>query len=340
MIIQAKNIRRTFRSTKKKEGLKGALQLLIHPEYQHHEALKGVSFSIDSGSFTGLIGANGAGKTTLLKILSGLIPPTSGEANVLGYEPFKRPLEFRKKIALVMGQKAQLWWDLPAIDAFDLLRAIYEIPNPVYRERIHTLACLLDVEPHLNTQIRRLSLGERMKMELIGALIHWPSVIFLDEPTIGLDVLAAHKLREFLRIFNQREKATIILTSHNMDDIERLCSRVLILKSGELIYDGHPAGLTQEGQRTLRVRLLETPSLKLISEETGITESLIEQHSEETMDTDGFYFHIQKDQIVAVLQALMKRYHIIDMGIEEQSLERVIQHLYEDHQAPLMDRAA
>src|SRR3954452_3997604 len=198
-VIEARDIRRSFRSVKKEEGLKGAFGLLVKPQYTEHEALKGISFGIEEGSFVGLIGANGAGKTTLLKILSGLIPASSGEARVLGYDPFKRTLDFRHKIALVMGQKAQLWWDLPAVDAFDLLRAIYGIPNDKYRDRLNTLAELLDVQRLLNTQIRRLSLGERMKMELIGAIIHWPSVIFLDEPTIGLDVFAAHKLREFLK---------------------------------------------------------------------------------------------------------------------------------------------
>ena len=330
MIIEIKNIRRTFRSTKKEAGLKGSLQLLLNPQYQEHEALKDVSFSIEEGSFNGLIGANGAGKTTLLKILSGLIPPTSGQATVMGHNPFARSLDFRKKIALVMGQKAQLWWDLPALDAFDLLRAIYEIPDPQYRERLHTLAELLDVQNHLHTQIRRLSLGERMKMELIGALIHWPKVIFLDEPTIGLDVLAAHKLREFLKIFNQKEKATIILTSRNMDDIERHCSRVLILRSGSLIYDGTPDGLTEKGARVLKVRLLESPTLSEVQQTSTLPlESIHEGEDEETKDR-AFYFQIKQDQIVGVLQNLLKRFQIVDMGIEEPSLEKVIQRIYQE----------
>jgi ABC-2 type transport system ATP-binding protein len=230
-----------------------------------------------------------------------------------------------------MGQKAQLWWDLPAIDAFDLIRAIYEIPMNKYKERLNTLAELLDVQRHLQTQIRRLSLGERMKMELIGAILHWPSVIFLDEPTIGLDVLAAHKLREFLKVFNQREKATIILTSHNMEDIERLCSRVLIMRSGELIYDGKPTGLTREGERRLRVRLMETPSLAELSQVTGISErsiSMQETGEDEEAESKPVHFNVRQDQIVPLLQAIMKRYTIVDMGIEEQSLEAVIQRLY------------
>ena len=330
MIIEAKNIRRKFRSTKKEEGLKGSLKLLFNPQYQEHEALKDISFSIEEGSFNGLIGANGAGKTTLLKILSGLIPPSSGQASVMGYNPFARSLDFRKKIALVMGQKAQLWWDLPAIDAFELLKAIYEIPSPQYRDRLHLLADLLDVKDHLQTQIRRLSLGERMKMELIGALIHWPKVIFLDEPTIGLDVLAAHKLREFLKVFNQQEKATIILTSHNMDDIERLCSRVLILKSGSLIYDGSAEGLTEKGERVLKVRLLESAPLSEIQKISNLPlESIHEGEDEETQNR-ALYFQVKQDQIVMVLQNLLKHFQIIDMGIEEPSLEKVIQRIYQE----------
>ena len=198
-VIEIDRISRSFRSVKKKPGIRGTFELLIHPEYQEHHALSEVSFSIEAGAFVGLIGANGAGKTTLLKILSGLIPATSGTARVLGTDPFDRSLEFRRSISLVMGQKAQLWWDLPALDAFDLIQAIYEIPKPKYQERLNLLAELLDVKRLFQTQIRRLSLGERMKMELIGALLHWPKVIFLDEPTIGLDVLAAHKLREIGR---------------------------------------------------------------------------------------------------------------------------------------------
>jgi ABC-2 type transport system ATP-binding protein len=333
--IQASQVSRTFRSVKKKEGLKGTFELLLKPEYQEHKALDEVSFSIESGSFVGLIGANGAGKTTLLKILSGLIPPTSGTAQVLGEDPFKRSLTFRKSISLVMGQKAQLWWDLPALDAFDLIRAIYEIPERTYRERLEMLAGLLDVKRLFQTQIRRLSLGERMKMELIGALLHWPRIIFLDEPTIGLDVLAAHKLREFLREFNQREKSTIILTSHNMEDIESLCSRVMILKTGKLLYDGRPEGLTRSGERQLKLTLLETPALPEVAALTGISVDQISLKGESDGENDGengtnhLWINLTNDLIAPTLQKLMGRYTISDMAIQGQSLERVIQKVYE-----------
>lgn len=331
-LIEVRDLRRSFRSVKKGDGWKGTLELLVNPKYETSEALKGVSFSIEPGSFVGLIGANGAGKTTLLKILSGLIPPTSGEARVLGITPFTRPVRFRKQIALVMGQKAQLWWDLPAIDAFELLRAIYEIPLPLYKERLKNLTELLDVEKHLRTQIRRLSLGERMKMELIGALLHWPSVIFLDEPTIGLDVLAAHKLREFLKVFNEREKATIILTSHNMDDIQRLCSRMILVKTGEIIYDGAPSKLMKAGERTLRVKLLEQPSPQDLARLTGVSIDHIQSAASDEEDEGearSTHFQLSQDQIVSTLQKVMSRYTVVDMGIEEQSLEAVIQRIYE-----------
>ena len=342
-IIEVQNVKRSFRSVKKKEGLRGAIDLLIKPEYTSHEALKGVSFQIEEGSFVGLIGANGAGKTTLLKILSGLIPPSSGHARVLGVEPFTRPIHFRKQIALLMGQKAQLWWDLPALDAFDLLRAIYDIPAATYRERLEELSTLLDVKKHLHTQIRRLSLGERMKMELIGSLLHWPKVIFLDEPTIGLDVLAAHKLREFLRVFNQKEKATIILTSHNMDDIERLCSRVLIIREGELIYDGKPTGLTQEGEKRLKLHFMEKVTPEELHKITQLPEGSIQigVASEDDEDSDSeaqertAVFNLQHNQIVPTLQALMARLTLTDMGIEQQSLERVIQRIYSEDKKDL-----
>ncbi len=338
MIIKADQIRREFQTPRKKEGWPGVLQLLMRPEVETREALKGVSFEIEAGSFVGLIGANGAGKTTLLKILSGLIPPSSGKAQVLGYKPFDRPREFRKKIALVMGQKAQLWWDLPAIDAFDLIRAIYQIPTPDYQSRLKELTELLDVGGLLNTQIRRLSLGERMKMELIGAILHWPEVIFLDEPTIGLDVFAAHKLREFLKVFNQKHKATLILTSHNMDDIERLCSRVLILRSGSLIYDGKPDGLTQQGARSLRVHLKERPSLEELAQHTQLPVSKISvDRSEE--DVEGkttFLFQLEQDQMVGVLQAILARFQVMDMGIEEPSLESVIQRIYSEEKGSVL----
>lgn len=323
IVVEA--VKRSFRSVKKEEGFKGTLKLIFNPEYVTHEALKGITFSIREGEFTGLIGANGAGKTTLLKILSGLIPPTSGTATVLGYTPFERDLAFRKQISIVMGQKAQLWWDLPAIEAFDLLRALYQIPEATYRKRLEELTTLLDVTKLLNTQIRRLSLGERMKMEVIGAILHLPKVIYLDEPTIGLDVLAAKKLREFLKKHNQQSGATIILTSHNMDDISELCKRILLIKEGAMIYDGNPATLGKQDECVLKVKLNSETTLAELSEKTGILESLIKKDEE---DETTYHLNINRARITEYFQKLLAHFQVADIGILEPSLETVIERIY------------
>jgi len=324
--IEVRDVKRSFKSVKKEEGFRGTMKLLFHPEYVVHEALKGVSFQIPAGEFTGLIGANGAGKTTLLKILSGLIPPTSGTASVLGMNPFERTIEFRKQISIVMGQKAQLWWDLPAIEAFDLLRALYQIPRGVYRARLDELTSLLDVTKLLNTQIRRLSLGERMKMEVIGAILHLPKVIFLDEPTIGLDVLASQKLRHFLKIHNQKEGATIILTSHNMDDISELCRRIILIKEGTVLYDGEPDTLTRQDECQLRVKLHTEPTLSELALATGLP---VEAVSSDDDDPTTYLLTCPRSRVAEYFQKLIAKFQVADIGIQEASLERVIQRIYQ-----------
>jgi ABC-2 type transport system ATP-binding protein len=333
-IISAHNINRSFTSTEKGSGIKEGFKLFFNPKKTSHEALKNINLEIKEGEFVGLIGANGAGKTTLLKILAGLIPPSSGEARVMGQNPFDRTIEFKKNISLVMGQKAQLWWDLPALDAFDLLKAIYQIPDADFKSRLGELSQILDVERLLKTQIRRLSLGERMKMEVIGALLHWPKIIYLDEPTIGLDVLASHHLRQFLKVFNQKQKSTIILTSHNMDDIEELCTRVMIIQKGEKIYDGSPKSLVNRSENRLRVRLANKTSTADLSALTGLLESKISMDTEDTgedaSDLKTYFFETDKKQIPRILGDLLNKYSVVDMGIEEQSLESVIHKIYQD----------
>jgi ABC-2 type transport system ATP-binding protein len=324
--IEVVDVKRSFKSVKKEEGFKGTLKLLFNPEYVTHEALKGIYFTIPAGEFTGLIGANGAGKTTLLKILSGLIPPTSGHAKVLGVNPFERTMEFRKQISIVMGQKAQLWWDLPAIEAFDLLRALYQIPRDVYRKRLDELTSLLDVTKLLNTQIRRLSLGERMKMEVIGAILHMPKVIYLDEPTIGLDVLASQKLRQFLKIHNQREGATIILTSHNMDDISELCRRIILIKEGAVLYDGLPSTLTKQDECQLKVKLLNEATVAEVAASVSLP---VEAVAKDEEDETTFLLTIPRSKVAEYFQKLLGKFQVADIGIQEASLERVIQRIYQ-----------
>lgn len=206
-------------------------------------ALENLSIEIDEGEFVGFLGPNGAGKTTFLKILSGIIHPTSGKANILGFTPWERNYDFLGQIAIVMGQKNQLWWDLPAIDSFNLLKEVYEIPQEKYRQNLDQMVEVLNMKELLTKRLRNMSLGERMKCELTASFLHNPKIVFLDEPTIGLDVVSAKSIRNFLKEINKTKKCTLILTSHYMGDIEELCKRVIIINHGQKIYDGDLAEL-------------------------------------------------------------------------------------------------
>lgn len=237
-MIHVKNLSKTFTVNEKEPGLKGSLKSLFKRKMITKYALNNINFDIHEGEIVGLIGANGAGKTTLSKILSGIIHPSSGEISVLGSDPWKREISFRKKMSLIMGQKASLWWDLPALDCYLLLKEIYQIPDEDYQTRLDFLAETLGIKDQLKVQIRRLSLGERMKVELIAALLHNPQVVFLDEPTIGLDLTAQKAVRKFLLDYRQKYNPCMILTSHYMEDIEELCERIIILKEGSIVYDG------------------------------------------------------------------------------------------------------
>ena len=236
--ITVNNLIKNFRAYKKEPGFMGSVKSLFNREYFDVRAVDDISFSIEEGELVGFIGPNGAGKTTTLKCLSGLIHPSSGEVKVLGYKPFERKNEFLKQISLVMGQKNQLWWDLPPSESFLLNKEIYDIPDNHFKKVLSDLSDLLDVSDVLNVQVRKLSLGQRMKCELISALLHSPRVLFLDEPTIGLDVVMQQNLREFIRQYNKKYKATIILTSHYMLDVKELCERVIIIDHGKILYDG------------------------------------------------------------------------------------------------------
>lgn len=237
-MIKVENLSKTFESHVKEPGLKGSIKALFKREKKIKEALKSVSLEIKQGEIIGLIGSNGAGKTTLVKILAGIVHPTSGDATVLGFRPWERNNEYRKQMCLIMGQKNQVWWDLPALDSFILLKEIYQIPDALYKKNVEFLADTLMVKDQLKTQVRKLSLGERMKIELMASLLHQPKVIFLDEPTIGLDISAQKAVREFMKSYQREFKPITILTSHYMEDIKELCPRIVIIKQGEFVYDG------------------------------------------------------------------------------------------------------
>lgn len=237
-VISVKNLKKYYQVFEKEPGILGAVKSVWSRKYKDVKAIDEISFSIREGELVGFIGPNGAGKTTTLKVLSGLLYPTSGNVEVSGFAPWDRKSDFLKQISLVMGQKNQLWWELPAMETFLLNKAIYEIPDEEFEKNLSELVRLLDVEDLLKIPVRRLSLGQRMKMELIAALIHKPKILFLDEPTIGLDVVMQKTLRDFIKTFNEKYKATIILTSHYMGDVRELAKRVIIIDRGKIIYDG------------------------------------------------------------------------------------------------------
>src|SRR6478672_12232108 len=236
--ITVQNLTKAFRTYKKRPGFMGAVKGLFHRKYEQTVAVKGVSFSVEEGELVGFLGPNGAGKTTTLKMLAGLLYPTSGTARVLGYVPWERRDGYRRQFALLLGQKNQLWWDLPVRESLELNSKIYGIPPDQFQRSVAEMTEMLDCKDKLGVMVRELSLGERMKMELIASLLHQPKVLFLDEPTIGLDVVSQKTVREFLRTYNEISRTTIVLTSHYMSDIEALCRRVIIIDSGKLFFDG------------------------------------------------------------------------------------------------------
>jgi ABC-2 type transport system ATP-binding protein len=236
--IETRELTKVYRTYRKESGLRGAIKGLVHRRYDETRAADKVSFEIEEGELVGFLGPNGAGKTTVLKMLSGLLNPTSGDARVLGFVPWERRNEMKRQFSLLMGQKNALWWDLPAQESLELNRAIYGIDRTRFRKVVGGLSELLEVTDKMNVMVRELSLGERMKMELISALIHEPRVLFLDEPTIGLDVVSQKRVREFLRIYNSEHRIVTMLTSHYMQDIQELCDRVIIIDHGKIFFDG------------------------------------------------------------------------------------------------------
>ncbi|NQU67876.1 MAG: ATP-binding cassette domain-containing protein [Candidatus Marinimicrobia bacterium] len=239
MAITTANLTKTFRIFKRDAGLKGALKSFFHRKYENFTALSDVSLEIGDGEIVGILGENGAGKTTLIKLMVGLLHPTDGNVLINGFTPWERKNQFLRRISVVMGQKNQLWWDIPASESFLLNQKIYGLEDDQYKQTLGELVDLLGVQEKLNVQVRRLSLGERMKMEIIAALLHRPEIILLDEPTIGLDVIAQSKIRDFVKYYNEQHRSTFLITSHYMNDIQEMCKRVVVIHKGKKFYDGN-----------------------------------------------------------------------------------------------------
>jgi len=333
-MIEVENLTRVFRTYKKKPGFWGGVKGLFQRDFEETAAAKDISFSIAEGEFVGFLGPNGAGKTTTLKMLSGLIYPTSGTARVAGFDPTKRENAYRRIFALVLGQKNQLWWDLPASESFSLLRAIYGIPAAQFRQTLDELVELLGVGAKLNVMVRELSLGERMKMELIAALLHRPRVLFLDEPTIGLDVVSQKAVRQFLRDYNRRQGVTILLTSHYMADIKELCERVIVIHRGQKIYDGNLDRLeSSSGSRQKIITFLPVVSAVeggARSQPQGFPDAWQSLYGQTTRAENGkFTVRVPGEKVVAVSQEILSAGPVADISIEDVPLEDVIAELFQ-----------
>ncbi|MBN8539334.1 MAG: ATP-binding cassette domain-containing protein [Deltaproteobacteria bacterium] len=320
--IETTDLTRSYETYQKAEGLLKSIEGLWARKIVHKIALHPTTIRIESGQIVGLVGSNGAGKTTLLKLLSGLIHPSAGTAKVLGYSPTSRDPDFLRRISILLGQKNQLWWDLPPADSYDLLAKIYELDRPQARDRVHELAELLDCSRLLRTQLRRLSLGERMKMEIIGALLHQPEVLFLDEPTIGLDIVAQTTIREFLACYVRERKPTLILTSHYMDDISLLADRLLLISKGQIVYDGSVQEFTakSEARQTLSFKFFNPTTIELsVFSEDGSTPVC-----QIPAETRSVQVEVPASSIASVLQAAMSAGPIHEIKIEEVEFEDVI----------------
>ncbi|HKG97340.1 MAG TPA: ATP-binding cassette domain-containing protein [Pyrinomonadaceae bacterium] len=318
-LIEVKELTKVYRTYRKEPGLWGAVKGLGKRRYDETRAVDAVTFSIEEGEFVGFLGPNGAGKTTVLKMLSGLLNPTSGAARVLGAVPWERRDEMKRQFALLMGQKNALWWDLPARESLELNRAIYGIDRGRFREVVGGLAELLEVTDKLNVMVRELSLGERMKMELIAALLHAPRILFLDEPTIGLDVVSQKRVREFLRHYNSENRIVTMLTSDYMQDIEELCHRVLIIDRGRLFYDG-PLGSIIDRFATHKI-LSFTFGTRTEDSFTALGETV-----ERTPDT--VKLKVPRADVAETCRQIFSRYSITDINVDEPPVEEVIRQLF------------
>jgi len=320
-IIQVKDVSKQFKTLVKEPGLKGSLKSLFSPKHTEITAVENVSFQLKEGELVGFIGPNGAGKSTTIKMLTGILFPTSGELNVLGYNPQEERIKLAYNIGVIFGQRQQLWYHLPAIDSFNLFAKIYELDEHAYQKRLNELILLFEIRPFLYTPVRKLSLGQRMRCEFIASLLHRPKVLFLDEPTIGMDIIAKKNVREFIRKLNQHEKTTIILTSHDLDDIEELCPRVIIINKGKLLYDGSMNRI----KKKLKYKVLELYFDKKVRTLPKIKHTTILKKApfSVTIEIDKTKIPVRR-----VLDTYLKKFKLADIVIEDPPIEEIIQRFY------------
>jgi ABC-2 type transport system ATP-binding protein len=318
--IETHDLTKNYVSTKKQPGIWGGVKGLFSREKVEVEAVKKINLSIEQGEMVGFLGPNGAGKTTTLKMLSGILYPTTGEAKVLGYTPSQRRPEMLRQLSLVMGNKMQLWWDLPAWDSFIVLKELYEVPADKFKKRTDFLIEELQLTDKINIQVRKLSLGERMKCELVAALLYSPKIVFLDEPTIGLDVVSQKRIRDFLKQLHHEDNCTVLLTSHYMQDVQELCKRVVVIDHGSLIFEGTLDDLTRRFSDTKRLRLT-------FSQEVDIAD--VERYGQASLpEPTVAVIDVPREKMASVTSAVLKSLPVVDVGIEEIDIEDVVRDLF------------
>jgi len=318
--IETENLRKEFVSPVRQPGLKGAIKGLVSRETKRSVAVESFSIQVQEGEFVGFLGPNGAGKTTTIKMLTGILYPTSGTSRVLGEVPFERKSELLRQIALVMGNRQQLWWDLPARESFAVLKEVYDVPTATFNKRVDRLIADLDLSDKVDTQVRKLSLGERMKCELVAALLHGPRVVFLDEPTIGLDVISQQRIRQFLKEFNEEEGCTVVLTSHYMQDVEELCERVVVINHGRQVFDGTLTDLRSQysPERRLRVTFTEAPETNQLPAQAKV----LEQNSAQ------WVLSLPADAVAPITSEILQNFAVADLSLEEADVEDALRALF------------
>jgi ABC-2 type transport system ATP-binding protein len=325
-LIFVNNLCKSFRSFQRREGVWGSIQNLFVRDYKTVAAVDNVSFSIDRGEMVGYIGPNGAGKSTSVKMLTGILVPTSGEIRINGFVPFRQRRHYVKTIGVVFGQRTQLWWDIAVIESFKLLRRIYDVPQRNFDARMELFDQILNIREYLHTPVRKLSLGERMRCDLAAALLHNPPLLFLDEPTIGLDVVAKDHIRQFLRAINREFRTTVLLTTHDLDDIEELCRRIMIIDHGKLLYDGQLSDL--------KSRLLRTKQIKFVLKDRSHSAAAADFSREglEVEQVDELTYRIRFDRSKVATADLIRRIlaavEVRDLLIEDEPIEEIIKRIY------------
>lgn len=329
-LIEVEQLSKTFRNFKRKEGLGGALVNLFYRDYETIRAVDAISFQIQPGELVGYIGPNGAGKSTTIKMLTGILVPTSGQIQVGRFVPYRNRREYTRHIGVVFGQRTQLWWDIAVIESFKLLRKVYQVPQPLFDERLKQMKEMLDVEPLLNMPVRKLSLGQRMRCDLVASLLHNPKILFLDEPTIGLDVVGRMRIREFLGQANEQFGTTMILTTHDLDEIEKLCRRVLIIDHGRILYDGSLDGLRGRYSRDRRItfQLSGGFALERLQGE-GDSEGDVEWSESGPLRLQARF---QRDRVrpAEVIARAIQHAPVHDITIEEPSIEEIVSRIYSE----------